>query len=135
MPCKRLFILRDAALWARGEVIGRFIPGKKSFRLDDIAIFNSKPDAKDRIPLFPWESLMFGRGTALERAWVFILMARQEGLRCSALGRGRSGRKHSNRPWNQALQPWCVAVLIDNNAYLFDPLLGMPIPGKDGIKT
>ena len=25
-------------------------------------------------------------------------------------------------------------MLIDGNAYLFDPFLGMPIPGKDGIR-
>ena len=28
---------------------------------------------------------------------------------------------------------WCVGVLIEGNVYLFDPTLGLPIPGPKGV--
>jgi tetratricopeptide (TPR) repeat protein len=39
----------------------------------------------------PWEALLFGRGTANERAWVFILLARQQKLDAAVLVTGVQG--------------------------------------------
>jgi len=125
--------LRNAALWARGDALDDLSRAKNLF---DWTVRNIQleEDAKQRIPLFPWESLIFGRGTAMERAWLFILLARQEGLDAVLLAIADPAENTPIARGIRPLQPWCAAVFIDNNAYLFDPLLGMPIPGKDGIR-
>ncbi len=125
--------LRDAALWVRGDTLDDLARAKNLFAWT-IRNIQLEMEGENRVPLFPWESLFFGRGTAMERAWVFILLARQQGLEAAVLGIGEpegapcaAGEK---MPWRQ----WCVAVLVDGNAYLFDPFLGIPIPAKDGIR-
>jgi hypothetical protein len=125
--------LRNAALWARGDALDDLTRAKNLFAWT-IRNIQLETESKDRIPLFPWESLFFGRGTAMERAWVFILMARQEGLDAVVLALADPAENTPIARGIRPLQPWCVAVLIDKNAYLFDPLLGMPIPAKDGIR-
>jgi hypothetical protein len=68
----------------------------------------------------PFETLMFGRGTAIERAWIFALLARQQGLNVVFLGiQDKDG----------AVRPWLPALVADDKLYLFDTRLGMPIPG------
>jgi tetratricopeptide (TPR) repeat protein len=70
----------------------------------------------------------------MERAWIFILLARQQGLDAVILAPADA---EENTPVAGEIKPlhyWCMAVLIDGKAYLFDPLLGLPIPGKDGIR-
>jgi hypothetical protein len=125
--------LRDVANMARGDVLDDLSRAKNLF---DWTIRNIQleADTKDRIPLFPWEALYFGRGTALERAWVFILLARQEGLDAVLLALADPAENTPIARGIRPLQPWCVAVLVEGRAYLFDPLLGLPIPAKDGIK-
>jgi hypothetical protein len=108
-------------------------------------------DSPDRIPQFPWETLLFGRGTAEERAWVFILFARQLHIDAALLaieergerGEGREERgekrglgtsvRGSSGSNERKLRPWCVGVLIEGNVYLFDPSLGLPIPAPHGV--
>jgi hypothetical protein len=123
-------LLRDAATWARGDALDDLSRAKNLF---DWTIRNIQleKDAQERIMLFPWEAMVFGRGTAMERAWVFVLMARQEGLDAVLLAVVDPA---DNGPIAKVIKPWCVAVLIDKKAYLFDPALGMPIPAKDGVK-
>jgi hypothetical protein len=41
-------------------------------------------------------------------------------------------KKPEERP--SALRVWCIGVLIEGQVYLFDPLLGLPIPAADGVK-
>ena len=56
-------------------------------------------------------------------------------------GRGRGAEREKQRPGLRSreekaeknLQPWCVGVLIEGNVYLFDPLLGLPIPAPNGV--
>jgi hypothetical protein len=152
--------LRDIGLWARGDVLDDLDRAKNLF---DWTVRNIQLDADspDRVARFPWETLLFGHGTATERAWVFILLARQLGIDAAMLdvveeaeGGGRKaeggGRKTGEaeqpaakdgtrsvppsalRPPPSA-RPWCVAVLIEGNAYLFDPALGLPIPAPNGV--
>jgi hypothetical protein len=125
--------LRDVALWARGDALDDLTRAKNLFAWT-IRNIQLEADAKDRIPLFPWESLFFGRGTSMERAWVLILMARQEGLDAVVLALADPAENTPIASGIKPLRSWCVAVLIDKNAYLFDPLLGMPIPSKNGIR-
>ena len=144
-----------------------------------------EPDDRSRIPRFPWETLLYGRGTASERAWVFILLLRQldidaavlaidvgpaagkeqgeKGERKEVSGEGKNKKdspqsersaekKRAGEPekaaesnenasasrvggekTDQNLQAWCVGVLIEGKVYLFDPLLGLPIPAPNGV--
>ena len=41
----------------------------------------------------------------------------------------------SRQPSSPSLapRPWCVGVLVEGEAYLFDPLLGLPIPAPNGV--
>ncbi len=174
-------LTRDAALWARGSAQDELERAKSLF---DWTVRNIQlePQTPDWVPQFPWETLLFGRGTAEERAWVFILLARQQGIDAGLLAVrpnpvtqshgtkegqpvANSGRKNEKgkekkaaktglpassvakgsatkqagsdhqqrRPPMPAPRVWCVGVLIEGKVYLFDPALGLPIPGPHGV--
>ena len=95
--------LRDVSLSARGDVVDDLDRARNLF---DWTVRNIQlePDRPDRIPQLPRETLLFGRGTASERAWVFILLLRQldidaavlaidEGQRGEGEGRGERPRE------------------------------------------
>jgi hypothetical protein len=124
--------LRNVSRWARGSELDDLSRARHLF---DWTIRNIQleaiPDQEraGRIGQMPWETLYLGRGTGVERAWVFILLARQQGLDAALLAlpnpvdpAGRPGRL------------WAVGVLTGDNVYLFDPALGMPLPAPDGIR-
>lgn len=77
----------------------------------------------------PWQGLLYGHGDAWERARLFILLARQQGIEAVMLA---VEEEFSPRP-----RPWVVAVLLGQELYLFDCRLGLPIagPGGQGIAT
>lgn len=79
-----------------------------------------------RLYPFPWEILLFGRGTAVDRAWVFILLLRQLGIDAGVVGVIRKESLGGTR-----IDPWAVGVLVDKEIYLFEPTLGVPVPGPD----
>ncbi|MFZ1933453.1 MAG: hypothetical protein WCB27_04380 [Thermoguttaceae bacterium] len=154
--------LRDVSSSTRGDAVEALDRVRDLF---DWIVRNIQlePDRSNRIPQFPRETLLFGRGTATERAWVFILLLRQLDIDAAILaidqpqgergeGRGERGEKdkakentvksvRDNAPGPRAasamdaaiLHPWCIGVLIGKKVYLFDPLLGLPIPGPDGV--
>ncbi len=76
-----------------------------------------------QLPHLPYETLLLGRGTAQDRAWVFILLARQQGLNVVMLG-------VADEPGG-TVRPWLPALVLDDELYLFDPWLGLPIPGPE----
>ena len=70
-------------------------------------------------PQTPYESLLFGKGTAEDRAWVFALLLRQLRLECVVL-----------QPRDQPT--WLLGVIIPGeDVDLFDPRLGLPIAAPD----
>ncbi len=73
---------------------------------------------------WPWQTLLFGRGDAWQRARVFAGLARQQEIDVVVLAVAASDP--SDRP-----RPWLTAALIDDELYLFDPQLGLPIPGSE----
>jgi tetratricopeptide (TPR) repeat protein len=78
--------------------------------------------AKPR-PQSATQILLLGRGTARQRAWIFLLLLRQQGLEGVMLGiPGDSSQ----------VREWLPALVADKDLYLFDPQLGMPIPGPAG---
>ena len=72
----------------------------------------------------PFETLLYGRGQALERAWVFMLLARQQGLDVVLLGLADEE--------GPPVRPWLPALLSGEDLVLFDVRLGLPIPGPQG---
>ena len=72
----------------------------------------------------PIETLLLGRGPAADRAWIFMLLCRQQGLDAVFLGLPAE----DGRP----AQAWLPALWSDGKLYLFDCRLGLPIPGPEG---
>ncbi len=73
----------------------------------------------------PGETLFYGRGTPIQRAWLFTLLARQAGLDVVLLA--------TPDPRNpKQLRPWVTALVSDGELYLFDYTYGLPIPGPGG---
>ena len=66
---------------------------------------------------FPWQTLLYGRGDAWQRARVFILLCRQQQI--DAVMLAFDDPRARPRP-----RPWLPAVLIDDQLYLFDTGVG-----------
>lgn len=126
--------LRDVSDWAAGE---RVDPIDQARHLFDWTVRNiqlepekegTSSSASAAEFQSPWRTLLFGRGTAVDRAWVFILLLRQRSIDSVILA-----LPDPRAP--ETLTPWAVGVLTENGLYLFDPLLGLPIPAADGISV
>ena len=65
---------------------------------------------------YPWQTLMLGRGDYVDRAKVFMMLAREAGLNVAMLTTGENEK------------PWAVGVVLGTQYYLFDTKLGLPIP-------
>jgi tetratricopeptide (TPR) repeat protein len=101
----------------------------------DVEVLSKDP----RLPLndnalgyrqLPWQTMMFGRGDFIERGRVFAELARQKNIETVWLAIGKV----------DSLAPpalWLMGVPIDDEIFLFDSKLGIPIPGPDqtGIAT
>jgi len=140
------------------------------------------------MPQMPWETLLLGQGSAAYRAWLYVLLCRQQGLDAAVVipvddltdkpepaatdkpeekpaakaeespakpeapaaskpdaASSNSSDKQDKPPAdkladltsakpNRRPHVWAVAVRIGDQAYLFDPTLGLPIPAPDGIR-
>ena len=150
--------LRDAlrSKWAGGGTADELHVARSLF---DWTVRNIQTDydSPGRVPQVPWETLFLGHGTSWERAWTYILLLRQRGIDAALLalpgedpssGPGAAKTPKANDPSRpsppaplpkgegKSLKPWCVGVLIGDRQkrlYLFDPKLGLPIPGPAGI--
>jgi Transglutaminase-like superfamily len=78
-------------------------------------------------PLSEFRTLLFGQGTAADRAWVFAAILRQ--LKFSAVV--ISPRKGSAAKDGR----FVVGVLLQGRIYLFDTHLGLPVPAPDDVRT
>lgn len=127
--------LRDVSDWAKGDRLDDLERAKNLF---DWTVRNIQLDPNDRrvAPQFPWETLLFGRGSANERAWVFLLLLRQINIDAAILAIEQSNtekKPQESADYEESLRLWCVGVLIDGKIFLFDPLLGLPIPAPNGV--
>ncbi|HUG92393.1 MAG TPA: hypothetical protein VML55_16260 [Planctomycetaceae bacterium] len=88
----------------------------------------------DDLPLTPYEIMLFGKGTAEDRAWVFVGMVRQMRLDAvivrpaAAAGGDPAATGHASAAGPGA---FLVGVLLEENVHLFDPRVGTPVPGDD----
>ncbi len=118
--------LHDISDWARGEAVA---PLAQAEALFDWTMRNVALATNPHLLQKPWETILFGRGSATDRAWVFMLLLRQQGIDSALIAvvqRDPSGAQRS--------VPWAVGVLIDDQMYMFDPTLGVPVPSSDGLK-
>lgn len=79
----------------------------------------------------PYDVLMRGMATEqggswAERAWLFLSLCRQIGIDGGLVVYAPRGGKPDE------LVTWVCAMLIGDQAYLFDTRIGLPIPGPDG---
>lgn len=127
--------LRDIATWARGDGVDELSRAKALF---DWVVFHIQLDPLDNSPQLsngellvrtPWQTLLLGHGSATARAWVYLLLCRQEGLDAAMLAVNVAAEGQEPR-W----EPWAVGVAIEGNIYVFEPSLGFPIPAEDGLK-
>lgn len=114
--------LRDISNWARGNALDDLGIAQNLF---DWTVRNIQLTTREELNgrhHRPWQALMYGRGTADERAWIFTLLARQQGMPVVMLA-------YPDPENPEALKPWLPALLSKGELYLFDPQLGLPIPG------
>ncbi len=78
----------------------------------------------------PQQTLLFGQGDAWERGRIFVQLCRQATIPAVMLGLVKENE--AGGP-----QAWVAAVFVSDELYLFDPQLGLPIPGpaRQGIAT
>lgn len=74
---------------------------------------------------FPWQALTYAKGDYLERAKVFAGLCNQVEIPVAVLATPVKDAE-TTRPY----QEWLCGVLIGEELYLFDTLLGLPIHGK-----
>lgn len=119
--------LRDISRWAHGDAyddVGR------AAALFDWTIRNIQLDADaNAVPHRPWQTLLYGHGTADHRAWVFAGLCRQQGIPVVMVGVPLAKPADAN---TAAERYWLSAVVANSQLHLFDPRLGLPIVGPEG---
>ncbi|MCH9656892.1 MAG: hypothetical protein K0U86_10480 [Planctomycetes bacterium] len=74
----------------------------------------------NEMPLSPYEICILGAGSPEQRAWVYINVLRQMHIDAVLF-----------RPAVPSRFKLLVGVLIDQNIYLYDPVLGLPVPAAE----
>lgn len=99
----------------------------------DIERLFNNPDGPidDAGPVYrqlPWQTVMFARGDAWQRARAFTQLLFAQGVDSIVLALPSV----TGATENSSLRLWCVAVPIGNELYLFEPQWGLPIPSQSG---
>lgn len=116
--------LRDASNWAAGSTQDDLERARRIFDWIVRNIQLDPPYNDDSIKRQAWQTMLLGHGPAVDRAWIFILMARQQGLDVVMLA--QKGADESTA------KDWLPALFHEGELYLFEPTLGLPVPGVDG---
>jgi hypothetical protein len=100
--------------------------------LFDWTVRNIQLDADEgAIPHRPGQALVFGHGTAEQRAWIFALLCRHQRLNSVILVLPTEAAGNA-RQFSDGTRTWAVGVLVGGQVFLFDPRLGLPLPGPSG---
>jgi len=115
--------LRDIATWAKKDALTDV---EVATELLDWTVRNIQLDEPDRAAVVhrPWQALMYGHGTAEQRAWVFAELCRQQQLEVVMLVLSAAEGEAAAPQW------WLPALLSEGQLYLFDTNLGLPLRGK-----
>jgi hypothetical protein len=125
---------RDIAKNARGDQLDELSIAEQLFdwTVRNIQLIEDPPAGTPPVEHSPAEILLLGRGTARERAWIFLLLLRQQGLDGVMLAiPGHDGPGDDK----SAPREWLTALVTDEDLFLFDPWLGMPLPGPAGHRV
>ncbi|MGZ0164514.1 MAG: hypothetical protein ACKVII_11375 [Planctomycetales bacterium] len=135
------FVLRDSnhirdCLWAR-EVAESVTTEAKS-ELDSVVdlfyfvvnTIHAVPTAES-LPFGPFESALYGVGTAEDRAWVFATLLRQRRIPTMVFADESSDAEDEDSVTKNLM----VGVLLNDSLYLFDAALGLPIASPDEPAT
>ncbi len=124
--------LRDISNSARGDKLEELEIAERLFdwtirniQLIDEPTKATATQVKFLMRRFPADILLLGEGTPLQRAWVFMLLARQQRLDVVMLA--TADPEYPDRP-----RAWLPALLHKDQLYLFDTRLGLPLPGPGG---
>lgn len=110
---------RDVARWARG---GDLAPMAVSRSLFDWTAANLQLiEASQTPPRWPWEQMLHAQATADGRAWVFAGLCQQQNLTAVAV----------MVPVEGGGERTLVGVVDGDDLRLFDPALGLPLPGAE----
>ncbi len=126
--------LRDISRWAHGDGFDNL---GRATALFDWTVRNIQLESdEDGTPRRPWHTLLYGNGTAEQRAWVFAGLCRQQGLHvvmlCIPLSEAGAEAKSEKGDSPPPKMYWLAALFSNGQLYLFDSRLGLPIPGPDG---
>jgi len=123
--CSLLATASEAVVRSGGETDIDRVMRLFDFVVRNVNLVETKDDA---IAMTPHHILLFGSGTAEDRAWVFAELLRQRHRDAVIL---TSGNQHAeNSP-----PTWLVGVLIEEKVFLFDMRIGLPIPPPDDDET
>jgi hypothetical protein len=124
--------LADIARIARGGAVDDVDVAERLFRwtVRSLALVGDPPMVPTTATpgtrwFLPGEILLAGRASGPQRAWVFLQLLRHAGLDGVMLAT-------SDRATGR-LRPWIPAAVIEGEAYLFEPVYGLPIPGPGGV--
>ncbi|WP_197528135.1 transglutaminase domain-containing protein [Posidoniimonas polymericola] len=107
---------RDIGSWAAGDA---FDPLPRATRLFDWVVRNVTLTDSPRVRNHhPWETLLYGRGGAAQRAWLFAQLCRQQRIDCCVV----------TLPIGEGSDEWLWCGVVDHGElYLFDPQLGLAL--------
>ncbi|MDR2345541.1 MAG: hypothetical protein LBE18_05695 [Planctomycetaceae bacterium] len=121
--------LRDISNWARGDkqdILER-VKNLFDWTICNIAIRNKNVVNNITLPVqLPWQSILLGNASELDRAWVFVELLRQQRIDAVMLA-----VEDDSKP--NKLFVWGVGVLLDGEIYVFIPEYGTPLPAKDSL--
>jgi hypothetical protein len=135
------FVLRDSthlrdSLWAR-EVAEAVTAGTKS-ELDAVVdlfyfVVNTVQlvPAADSLPFGPFESALYGAGTARDRAWAFATLLRQRRIPTVVFAEKASDAEHDDSVTKNLI----VGALLNDSLYLFDAGMGLPVASPEEPAT
>ncbi len=78
---------------------------------------------------FVWQTMLFGRGDALERGRVFAQLARHADIDVVLLAVQQDPNEAADEPFGYSI--WLPAALIGGQLFLFDTELGLPLPSSN----
>lgn len=107
---------RNDDLWQAVELF--------NYVIRNVELVDGHPDA---LPMPIFRVLLSGKGTVEDRAWFFAALLRQVQVPAVIL----SAPSKSGKGQQESKQPFVVGVLLENDIYLFDPKLGMPLPAPE----
>ncbi len=130
---RRQFVLRDSThirdcLWARE--VAESVAAEAKSELDSVVdlfyfVVNTihVVPVADSLPFGPFESTLYGTGTAEDRAWAFATLLRQRRIPTMVFVDPESAAEQKDPATKNLL----VGALLNDAIYLFDAGLGLPI--------